>query len=296
MEPVVTRVFSKLSAWADTAIDMMPNVAVAVLVVTVAWFSARVLERAVTKALRHLSRGSGETQLPGLLGALVRVGAVASGVFFALSVLHLDKAVTSLLAGIGVIGLALGFAFQDIAANLISGVMLALKKPFVAGDVIEYGQQSGTVLQIDLRDTRIRRFTGEIVIVPNRRLLEQELINVSTAGGRRIDLVVGVSYDADLELAQAAACRAVESLEHVLLTDDHAVEALFTGFGASSIDIQVRFWVDYAEDPMAYVRVRSEAVKAIKREFDEVGLQIPFPIRTLDVPARALEVLTSRAA
>ncbi|MEM9457782.1 MAG: mechanosensitive ion channel family protein [Myxococcota bacterium] len=293
---MLTRVFSKLSAWVDKAVDMMPNVAVAILVVTVAWFLARALERAVTQGLRHLSRGSGETQLPGLLGALVRVGAVASGVFFALSVLHLDKAVTSLLAGIGVIGLALGFAFQDIAANLISGVMLVLKKPFVAGDVIEYDRQSGKVLRVDLRDTRIQRFTGEIVIVPNRRLLEQELVNVSTAGSRRIDLAVGVCYDADLEQAQAAACRAVESLEHVLTTDGHTVEALFTGFGASSIDIQVRFWVDYADDPMAYVRVRSDAVKAIKREFDESGLQIPFPIRTLDVPARAIQALTSHAA
>lgn len=290
---VIEAVTNKVGAWLDAGVDLLPNIAVAVLVVAATWPLAKLAGRGVRGGLTRMSQGN-QTQLPSLVGALIRVSIVATGLFVALGVLHLDKTVTSLLAGVGVIGLALGFAFQDIAANLISGVMLAMKKPFVAGEVIEYGKESGRVLRIDLRDTQIQRFTGEVVIVPNRRLLENELINVTKAGERRVDVEVGVSYDADLDLAERVCCEAVQGLDQVL-DGDRAVQADFIAFGASSIDIRVRFWVDYVEDPGSYVRLRSEAIKAIKRAFDEHGLSIPFPIRTLEVPKEALAEL-ARAA
>ena len=285
----------KLVAWAESAWAMAPNLVVALTVVVASWFLARWTGRALCKALDHLSSSEDETQLPSLLGALARIVVFVGGAFVALGVLHLDKTVTSLLAGIGVVGLALGFAFQDIAANLISGVLLAVKKPFVAGDVIQYGEETGTVLRIDLRETQMRRFTGEVVIVPNRKLLESELTNVTQGAARRIDVAVGVAYDTDLEQAQRVACEAVASLDHVL-TEDHAVEALYVSFGASSIDMDVRFWVDYLEEPIRYVRLRSEAIVAIKAAFDEANISIPFPIRTLDVPAHAVEAWGREAA
>ncbi len=292
---ILDALFEKLVSWAEIAVEMLPNLAVALVLLVLSWFAGRAAGRAMCRGLAHLSRDGGGTQLPSLAGALTRLAVTTAGLFVALGILHLDKTVTSLLAGIGVVGLALGFAFQDLAANLVSGVLLATKKPFVPGDVIQYGAETGTVVRIDLRETQIRRFTGEVVIVPNRKLLESELTNVTQAGSRRIDIEVGVAYDTDLDQAQRVAREAVASVDAVL-TDDHEIEVLYVSFGGSSIDMQLRFWVDYVGEPVQFVRARSEVIKAVKRAFDEADISIPFPIRTLDVPRATLESLASEAA
>ena len=294
---VVTRISEKVQGWSELALAMLPNFIAAVVILGVAWFAARLFGRAVRRALEQLSADDEEqNQIPGLVGGLVRVAVITGGLFAALGVLHLDKTVTSLLAGVGVIGIALGFAFQDMAANLISGLVLAIKKPFVAGQVIQYGTEIGKVLQIDLRDTKIQRFTGEVIILPNRKLLENELTNVTEGVKRRIDIEVGVAYGTDLERAQEVACEAVAAIEDVVVDEKHKTIALFRKFGASSIDMELRFWIDYADDPVAFLRARSEAIKAIKRGFDEAGIRIPFPIRTLDVPTETLDAVRRNAA
>lgn len=297
LSSVLSRVVDKVQGWADVGVTMLPNLVVAVIILVLAWFAARIVGRGVTSALQRLGRAPEEqTQLPGLIGALARVAVISGGLFAALGILHLDKTVTSLLAGVGVIGLALGFAFQDMAANLIGGVILAIKKPFVAGQVIQYGTETGKVLRVDLRDTKIVRFTGEVIIVPNRKLLENELINVTEGVERRVDVEVGVAYGTDLDDAQAVACRAVQSLEDVVVDETHEVLAIFRRFGASSIDMELRFWIDYADDPLAYLRARSDAIKAIKAAFDDAGITIPFPIRTLDVPKAMIQAVEHDAA
>lgn len=273
---------TKLQGWLQTAVEMLPNVGAAVAVVIAAWFIARYVGSGIVLAFGRLSADR-DSQIPGLLGAFGRIATFTAGLFIALGILQLDKTVTSLLAGVGVIGLALGFAFQDMAANFIAGVMLAIKKPFVAGDVIEYGNEIGSVLRVDLRETALRRFTGEVVIVPNRKLLENELTNVSGARNRRVDVEVGVAYQTDLNDAERVAATSVSALDCVL-AEDHEVETFFTSFGDSAINMTVRFWVDYGQRPGDFMRLRSEPIKAIKAGFDDAGIEIPFPIRTLDIP------------
>ena len=116
-----------------------------------------------------------------------------------LSILQLDKAVTSILAGAGIIGLALAFAFQDIAANFISGIFISFRKPIKLGDVVKINDYMGKVEQINLRDTIILTFQGQMVIIPNKDVFQSPIENYSLLGRRRLDLVVGVSYGDDLE-------------------------------------------------------------------------------------------------
>jgi small-conductance mechanosensitive channel len=255
---------------------MLPNLIIALLVLILTFFAARVIQKTVDKILPRFSHS---LALNNLVSSLVYTIAILIGFFFVLSILQLDKTVTTLLAGAGIIGLALGFAFQDIAANFISGVIIAVRKPFGVGDVIESNDYFGTIERINLRTTDIRQVTGELVKVPNRKIFESVTTIFTHYGIRRVDVRVGVSYGEDLERVQQIIKEAMTNIKGMV--DSKAVEVVYNEFGDSSIDCMVRFWVHYTRQ-FDYVFARSEAIIKIKKAFDENDVVIPFPIRTLD--------------
>ncbi len=224
----------------------------------------------------------------------------ASGVtiFVALSILNLDKAVTSILAGAGILGLALAFAFQDIASNFMSGIFLSIRRPLHTGDIVQIKNYMGKITQINLRDTVLRTFQGQMVIIPNKEVLQNPIENYSLLGKRRMDLTVGVSYGDDLQKVKNVTLKALEGIEG--LTKDDEITFFYKEFGDSSINFDVRLWVHTAEQP-EYLQVRSEAVMRIKQAYDENNITIPFPIRTLDfgikggLPLKEITINTSAA-
>ncbi len=265
----------KLQGWLEQLILLLPNLVAAILIVVVTVFAARFIRRGVKGVL---ARTSSYEQVNHLLATIVYVIALAIGTFIALGVVGADKAVTSLLAGAGILGLALGFAFQDLAANFIAGVLLSIRRPFVVGDIIETGNYMGTVVEVNLRSTRVREFQGQIVIIPNAQVFQNPVENYTT-GHRRVDLGCGVAYGDDLERARAVALGAVKTLDGV--NTDRPVDLYFTEFGDSSVNFTLRFWVDFHQQT-DFLTAQSEAIIAVKKAFDEHGLTIPFPIRTLD--------------
>lgn len=266
----------KFQRWLATAVVQLPNLLVAVLVAVAFWLVARAVRTGLSRALK---RAPIPIPIRSLLTNVVSIAVFLAGIFVALGVLGLDKTVTSLLAGVGIVGLALGFAFQDIAANFMSGIILAVRRPFEVGHLIRSNEFLGVVNTISLRSTVMRQLTGEQVRLPNKDVLGNPIINYSATGERRVDLSVGVSYGDDLEKVRRVAVRAVEGLD--CLKEGRAVELFYEGFGDSSISFSIRFWVSFARQP-DYLSARSEAVMAIKRAFDAEDITIPFPIRTLD--------------
>ena len=225
-----------------------------------------------------MARISDNAQATGLVAQLVRFGVMVAGLFAALGIMQLDGTVKSLLAGVGVIGLALGFAFQDIAANFVSGVMLAFKRQFDRGDLIEVAGFFGIVEDVNLRVTIGRTFQGQRVIIPNKEIFNSKITNFYANDERRVDLEVGVSYGDDLEKAKSIALEAVSGVEE--RDGDRDPDLYYTGFGASSIDFVVRFWIKPRQKN--FLAARSNAIIAIKKAFDSNDITIPFPIRTLD--------------
>jgi small-conductance mechanosensitive channel len=250
-----------------------------------------VLGKYARKAVTNLlGRVSANKTITNLLETIINISILGIGIFIALSVLQLDGAVTSLLAGAGIIGLALGFAFQDIASNFISGVILSIRHPFGIGDIISTNDYYGTVTNLNLRNTVIRTVTGQVVYIPNKKVFENPLENFTATGERRIDLSCGISYGDDLEKARTIATEAVDNVDHVL--SDRGIEFYFDEFGSSSINFKIRFWVGFRTNP-DYWDARSEAIIAISKAFDQNDIMIPFPIRTLDFGIRGGEKLNS---
>lgn len=264
---------------------MFPNILLAAAMVVVGWLMAKLARSVAAKLLARTTFG---LSLQRLIANAIYLLVLMVGLFGALSVLHLDKTVTSILAGAGIVGLALGFAFQDIAANFISGVAMAVQRPMRSGDLVEAAGQIGTVERIDLRTTELRSLQGLQVIIPNKNIFQNVLTNYTYNGKRRVDLDVGVSYGDDLEKVERVTIEAVRTIDGLL--PDHDVELFFKEFGDSSINLEVRFWVS-SKSQAYYTGRRSAAIVAIKKAYDKNDIMIPFPIRTLDLGIKGGEKL-----
>jgi small conductance mechanosensitive channel len=267
---------SDVTGWLEGFVAMLPELLAAALVVVAAVLAARAIRKGIRRATRRAIDHAPVRSLIAQVGYLAVLG---GGVFLALGILQLDRTVTSLLAGAGIIGLALGFAFQDIAENFIAGVLLSIRRPFTTGDLIESNDFLGHVQDVDLRSTHVRTLTGQLVRIPNGDVFGAPIINFSQSAARRVDLTCGVSYGDDLETAKRVALDAINDVEG--RSRKHDVELFFEAFGGSSIDFVVRFWIEDTGQG-AYLAARSDAIQRLKKAFDEAGVGIPFPIMTLD--------------
>ena len=274
-------IITKLSFWLHELIRMLPNLILASIILVIGFFIAKGA-RNLSKKL--ISKVSHHKTLNNLLASVIYITFVGITLFIVLSILQLDKAVTSILAGAGIIGLALAFAFQDIAANFISGIFISFRRPINIGNIIKVGEYMGKVIEINLRDTIIQTFQGQMVIIPNKNIFQNPIENYSLLGKRRIDLAGRVGYDTDLEQVEQIILDALKNIPG--LTDD-AITMGYKEFDESSISYIVRIWIQSPEQP-EYWKVRNAAIIAIKKAYDNHNIVIPFPIRTLDFDGQSL--------
>lgn len=271
-------IVGKLSQWLEALLYHLPNLVVSLIVLVVLVYVARLVRRLVRMAMEEVSQYAAVNRLVGTISFVV---VWAAGVFIALSILDLSGFVATLLAGVGIIGLALGFAFQGIAMNFIASVVLSVRHPFMEGDRVETTGHTGKVEELNLLYTILRTPTGQKVVIPNKEVFENPLTNYSDRDTRRVDVRCGVSFDNNLQATRETAIQAVHTVDGFL--PDSGVEFFYEEFGGSSVNFVVRFWIDSSAQS-SFLQARSDAVEAIKTEFDAAGLEIPYPIRTINLP------------
>lgn len=276
IEKAYNLISSKLTDWAENFIKLLPNLAMAAVVIVLGFFIAKFIKGFSLKMIRKVSHL--ET-INKLFASFIYVVALGVALFTALDILNLDKAVTTALAGAGILGLALAFAFQDIAANFMSGIFMSFRHPFNVGDLVKLGQHKGRIDAINLRDTTLTSLEGQLLIIPNKEVFQNTIENYSSTGIRRMDLKVGVSYGEDLEKVKKVTIGAVENLANRDVKKE--IEFFYEEFADSSINFNLRVWLANAEQK-TYLNFKSEAIIAIKNAFDTADINIPFPIRTLD--------------
>jgi small-conductance mechanosensitive channel len=180
--------------------------------------------------------------------------------------------VTAALTGIGVLGIAIGFAAQETVANMIAGFLIFWDRPFKVGDWVTTEGQYGEVRQITMRTTRIRTRNNTFVVIPNKQVIGELLINHSMYGVTRVTVPIGIAYKEQIDAAREVMLAAVKRIDGVLADPPPAVVA--TGLGDSSIDLSVRVWVDDAEAEMP---THEAVVETCKVALDQAGIEIPFP-------------------
>ena len=272
----INLITEKVSLWANTFIKLLPNILIAVVLLVIGFYIAKFIRRLAKKLIGKISHNP---TIVNLFSTIIYVTFLLIIIFMVLTILNLDKAVTTILAGAGILGLALAFAFQDIATNFMSGVFISFRKPIKVGDIVEISGFMGKVAEVNLRDTVVNTFTGPIVIIPNKDVFQNPLTNYSKLNKRRFDLQIGVSYGDDLEKVKQVTLDAVKDIEDISKTQETTL--FFTSFGDSSINFAVRMWIDSAELKL-YKKVGSEAIMRIKKAYEENDIMIPYPIRTLD--------------
>jgi small conductance mechanosensitive channel len=275
---LLRELIDKLEGWAIEFVRMLPNFALAILIIVIGYFLAKFLKNFSKK---QMIRFHVDSTISGFLSRILFIVVLVMGLMVSLSILNLSGTVTSILAGLGIIGLALGFAFQDTAANFMSGIYITFKHPFTLGDVIDTKNGTmGNVIDINLRVTKIQTFDGPIVHVPNRFLFEDDFTNLTEAGKRRLRVECGVSYGDDLEKVEKVVFEALEETPGRIKEEDITIHWL--EFGDSSINFTANIWLEYTRENKAYIGAKNFAIKSLKKAFDANDIMIPFPIRTLD--------------
>lgn len=284
LEPLV----AKLQAWLDAMIKGLPNFILAVIVLVIGIFLSRFLKGYFKKGADRMVSHSTVANLIANIATTIFMLLV---IFLVLGILNLTTALQSLLAGAGVVGLAIGLAFQDPLLNLFSGIMISTRNFFNIGDLVELEGHFGKVRRISLRSTYIETLQGQEVILPNKTVTESAIKNFSVLGYRRVDLACGVSYGDDLEHVRRVTIEAIKNgVKH---DESKPVQLFFNEFGNSSINYILRFWLrDNATDQVSFLQAQSDAIMAIKQAYDENDIMIPFPIRTLDFGIKGGEKLS----
>lgn len=269
------KMLDRLSSWIDTAILNLPNLLLAIIVFIITYWFARNIQNWSDKILKRFIK---QASIRNLVSNVSSVIMVALGMFIALSILNLNEVLKSLLAGAGIAGLAVGLALQGTLANTFSGVFLAVKSIINIGDWVETNGYTGRVIDIDLRNTKIKESDNNIVVIPNKMVLENPFKNYGLTQRIRATITCGVAYNSDLDKVKSLTINTIE--KQFQPSHGENIEFHYLEFGDSSINFQTRFWVD-ATANLTALEVKSEAIMAIKKAFDNNGIEIPFPIRTL---------------
>lgn len=279
--------FEELRRWWTALLTHLPNILLAIIVVVVGYIITSFAKKYFNKLSRRIVN---DATVAGLLSSAMTVILVLAFIFLTLSVLDLTGIVQSVLAGAGVIGLALGLAFQDPILNLFSGILLSVRSLFKEGDLIEVNGYFGKIMEVTLRHTTIMTLQGQEVMIPNKIVAQEPIKNYNKLGIRRVDLSCGVSYGDDLEKVRRITVDAIKA--GVSFNSDKPVQLFFNEFGDSSINYTLRFWLDQRKTGQAdYLEAQSDAIIAIKRAYDDNDIMIPFPIRTLDFGIKGGEKL-----
>ncbi|GAF55304.1 potassium efflux system KefA protein [Psychrobacter sp. JCM 18901] len=269
-------------------VERIPYFVASIIVILIFWFLSIVFKKIVHKLLGSRSRHQN------LVKVFQRVGGAL--IFFIGFMIAMVIAVpgftpAKLIGALGIGSVAIGFAFKDIFQNLLSGILLLISEPFRIGDQIVSGDYEGTVEDIKIRATTIRTYDGRQVVIPNSDLYTSALTVNTAYKQRRLQVAVGIGYEDDIEAAKAEIIKALNKIESVSKKATPSVIA--TGFGGSSIDLMVRWFI---EDGTQANKVASihQVIVGIKNSLDAAGVNIPFPIRTIDLSDPSVSAIVNK--
>jgi small conductance mechanosensitive channel len=254
------------------AIHFIPRLIVALITFAASLLLSGLAARWVQRAAR-LKIDDPETER--LLSRLARWAVIVLGILVALDQVNFD--VTSFVAGLGVAGLTVGFALQDIARNFVAGILLLIRQPFDIGDAVEIADYSGSVLDITTRDTVVKTWDGEMVIIPNTDVFTSAIKNYSKLPHRRRTVHIGLGYEEDVSRATRVFLAAIRGVDGVMEDPPPTLHA--EELGDSALLLAARFWLN--QETHSLFDVHSAVVQAIKEAAEEEEIELPYPIQTV---------------
>lgn len=258
-------------------------------VVLVAWIVSRILKSVISRSLTKSSRDLklDPTKFYFFRNAINAILIITALIIIFYNIPELKTFGVSLFAGAGIIAAAIGFASQHAFSNIIGGIFLVMFKPFKVGDIISVGTYFGMVEDITLRHTVINGLENRRIVVPNATMSTETILNSSLTDEKVCMFIeIGISYDSSIDLAFAIMID--EAVKHPSFLDGRKPEEKEQGkpqvitrvisFGDSSVNLRAQVW---ASDPITGFNMKCDLLKSIKERFDQEGVEIPFPYRTI---------------
>ena len=266
----------KLIGWLNAFVKNLPNLVIAIIVLIVFYYISKYVSRLIGNLI---SRKVKQDSLVNIITKISGIIIVAVGLFLALGIMNLSKTLETLIGAAGVSGLVIGLALQGTLSNTFAGIVLSFRKSIELGNWVETNGFSGEVVEISLKNFVVKEADNNLVLIPNKSILENPVKNYSLTTKMRIFLECGVGYESNLDEVQALTKQTIaDTFDQIKSPED--VEFYFTEFGGSSINYLCRFWIE-SDNALEKLKAKSKAIIEIKKAYDKKNINIPFPIRTL---------------
>ncbi|WP_298845269.1 mechanosensitive ion channel family protein [uncultured Roseobacter sp.] len=268
---------AELEALARKTVTVLPLVLLALLVLPLAWFAARLVSKLAKLLLANRVRSP---FLRVVIARTIAFPVFLVGLYIVLQVAGLTQLAVSLIGGAGVIGIVIGFAFRDIAENFLSSLILSVRRPFQRGDFIEVAGIMGTVKSMSTRSTLISSVEGNEIHIPNATIFKNVIENYTSSPNRRGDFLVGIGYDATVPEAQEIIMNCLAG--HKAVLSDPEPMVLVDELGASTVNIRTYYWFD--GHLISAVKLKSALLRAVKTALTNAGISMPDEAREVIFP------------
>lgn len=265
---------TKLADLGDRALEILPLLGVGILTVIGFWIIARLITSGDWLFLWIDNRFVRD-----MVQQMTRIAIVGAGVLVALELLDATSLVGATLGAAGVVGVAIGFAFRDIAENYLAGLLLSVRHPFGPNDLVSIDGDEGKVVRLTSRATVLLTLDGNHLRIPNAKVFKAVVLNYSRNPMRRFDFAIGVGARADLAAAQKLGVEVLKGMDAVV--DEPVPLALLEQLGDSNVPISFYAWVDQRETD--YFKAKSEGIRLVKAAFDDASIEMPAPILEVQV-------------
>ena len=270
LELALDKLYTKLQTWFETGFEIIPNAILAILVIILFSLFVKIFKKSSEKLLLRVS---GNVNVAKLIIRFISFFILILGIFVALGIMHLDKTVTSLLAGVGIIGLAFSFAFQHTAANILSGILISFRSTVKVGDLIETNKHFGNVLEVGLRATRILNVHGQHVEIPNRLVMDNPIVEYSKTNYRRISITGKLNLGDDLTSIKEKIENELSSLDFIY--PEKLPNMVYNELDFEKANFTLRVWMNFTNNDGEFVNARSKCVECLSRILKENNVSIP---------------------
>lgn len=258
LELALSKLSDKLQIWFENGFEIIPNFVLAVLVLLFASFIVKVFKR---KGDRLLGRLTSNSTIGRLIIRFIGISIFIGATFIALGILHLDKTVTSLLAGVGILGLAFSFAFQHTAANILSGIIISVRSTVQEGDLIHSNDHFGNVLKVGLRATKILNVKGQHVDIPNRLVMDNPLVEYSQTKYRRIDILGKVDFIEDIAAIRKLVEREMATFDFIY--KEKSPNMVYNALDYEKVEFTLRVWMNFTNHDGEFLNARSACIEKL---------------------------------
>lgn len=258
----------QIDSWLDGFIKLLPNLVVAVVVFILFWIAARLIQSVILKTFQRRNRSN----LGEVLGAFAKWAMLVFGGVIALTIVIPGLEPGSIVAGLGVSSVAIGFAFKDILQNWLAGLLILLRQPFEIGDQIEASGFEGTVEHIETRATIIKTYDGQKAVIPNSDIYTNAVLVKTGETVRRTHYDVGIGYADDIDGASEVLRKIMENHDEIVKSPKPQV--LIWGLDASWVTLRMRWWTDSEKSDVT--AIKSDILRAVKYALDDEGVDMPY--------------------